>query len=251
MLFGAMQRSQKLILPTVAGERKRESETESSRKVTHTVRHPAKIEPFLNCVIQQLMSWFRWFQRSYAPQLWPCIHCDTWTCRIADMEVYLSSVLPKIQFTSKRVVKDVCVCVCVCVWEAPRAQLSSFWEQRHSVLQAGPSPSSALLFMEKRGVYGLNRWCQDKQPKKKKKRRRRRRRSHDSFPKPWKRAKGQTNQWQFGWYLAPSIDRPRSVWHECKCEKCSFLYVQRGGPKRQYTLILSWLTWLNTCIWSS
>ena len=119
MLFGAMQRSQKLILPTVAGERprKRESETESSRKVTHTVRHPAKLEPFLNCVIQQLMSWFRWFQRSYAPQLWPCIHCDTWTCRIADMEVYLSSVLPKIQFTSKRVVKDVCVCACVCVCE--------------------------------------------------------------------------------------------------------------------------------------
>ena len=64
------------------------------------------------------------------------------------MEVYLFSVLPKIQFTSKRVLKDVCVCVCVCVWEAPRAQLSSFWEQRHSVLQAGPSSSSALLFME-------------------------------------------------------------------------------------------------------
>lgn len=112
---------------------------------------------------------------------------------------------------------SVCVCVWVCLREAPRALLSSFWEQKHWALQAGPSRVLPCYLWKTWSV-----WIKQMMPRRtttiyKKK--------NDSFPKPWKRAKGQTNQWQFVWYLAPSTDRPWSVWHECKCEKWSFLYM--------------------------
>lgn len=126
----------------------------------------------------------------------------------------------------------------MCVCEAPRAPLSSFWEQKRSALQAGPSRVLPCYLWKTRSV-----WIKQMMPRRTTTTKQEKKRSHDSFPKLWKRAKGQTNQWQFGWYLAPSIDRPWSFWHEC-----TYMW------KVQFSLdeaIPSWLTLLNTYIWSS
>ena len=134
--------------------------------------------------------------RTCSPQKWKCIF----------------TVLSKLNVHLKAPLR---MSLCACAWSTSSTAViltRNKSTQRYKPVQAEFCP----VIYGKQGVYGLNRWCQDEQHTQK-------RRSHDSFPKPWKRAKGQTNQWQFGWYLASSTDRPASVWHECKCEKCSFL----------------------------
>lgn len=123
--------------------------------------------------------------------------------------------------------------MCFCVKHLER--LSSFWERKRSPQRAGPSQVPPCYLWKTRIVWIkslMPRWTASATTK-----------SHDSFPKPWKKAKGQTNQWHFGSYLASNTDRPPSVWHECKCEKCSFIYT---GASAMISAVLSWLTWFTS-----
>lgn len=90
------------------------------------------------------------------------------------MEVYLFSVLPKIQFTSKRVLKD--VCVCEKHLEHSCHPFENKGTQCYKPVQARVLP---CYLWKTRSV-----WIKQMMPRQTTKKKKKRRRSHDSFPKP-------------------------------------------------------------------